>query len=115
MHQNALKLKHRNAWVQAEQRAVQAEHLAERQVLLRQNSAILDDFMTRLKRPMSAVEAQTLLKATAGLDIPEGNALNLRPLTATSRRPPTAPRSEAASATEYAVVRLYMNLLRHTE
>lgn len=102
MHQNnVVELKHWSAWLQAEQRAAQAEHLAERQVLLRQNSAILDEFTARVQRPMSAVEAQTLLKATAGLDIPEGNALNLRPLTATSRRPPTAPRSAAVPARVY--------------
>jgi hypothetical protein len=84
-------------WMQAEQRAAQAKHLAERQVLLRQNSAILDDFTRNMKRPMSAAEAQTLLKATAGLDIPEKNALNLRPVTATPMVPPTAKRFEADS------------------
>lgn len=90
---------HAHARMQAEQRATQAEHLAERQVLLRQNSVILDDFMARLKRPMSAAEAQTLLKASAGLDIPEGNPLNLRPLTAAALRPwlPTPGRNEGAN------------------
>lgn len=80
--------------MQAEQRAIKTAHLAERQVLLRQNSAILDDFMARLKRPISAAEAQTLLKANGGLDIPEDNALNLRPMTAAPQLPPRAPYSE---------------------
>jgi hypothetical protein len=82
---------------------IQADHKArldalqcELDLVYKENEALVDTFIGRLDRPMSPEEHRTFLRARAGLEVPPGNVLNLRPVTAdtllNTSRPYRAPR-----------------------
>ena len=57
-------------------------HEEEVEGVRRANEEHLDRFVHGLRRPMTPAERDTFLRARAGLDVPEGNPLGLRPLSA---------------------------------
>lgn len=61
------------------------------------NEVTLGNFVANLDRPMSADEQHVFLRAHAGLDVPEGNPLNLLPMRAPA---PPGPSTRSTSLSQ---------------
>ena len=65
--------------VQVERRAELARYEAALDGIRAANEAAADAFLRTLNRPITPSERDACLRAQAGLDVPEGNPLQLRP------------------------------------